>query len=189
MITTDLLHLQWKLIYAMVVAGKTAAFANEKIELLRRRLPPGLPFCSIEEHPDLRGLLKAVGTGNYSKLSRGLRELAASDLDLETCTPADLQKIHGIGPKTARFFILWTRDEAPYAALDVHVLRWLRGRGYNAPTSTPQSERAYRKLEQAFLTEASGMGLTPRALDLQIWEAAATAPNLTGDEDGNENGT
>lgn len=172
--------LQWKLIYAMIVAGKTARFANDKVDRLRAILGYELPFDTLAEMTDaaLDALVRRVGTGNYTKLAQGLRALAGAGLDLATCGPGELQAIHGIGPKTARFFILWTRPGARYAALDVHVLRWLRARGHKAPTTTPQAESAYRRLEEIFLAEADKRNLTPRELDLRIWEASSTAPNL-----------
>jgi thermostable 8-oxoguanine DNA glycosylase len=80
------------------------------------------------------------------------------------------RKIHGIGPKTSRFFILWTRPHERYAALDVHILRWLRGLGHNAPRSTPNG-RKYGELEKIFLSEADKRGLSPGELDAQVWEA------------------
>lgn len=178
---TDPTELEWRLIYSMIVAGKSATFANAVTRRLIARIanPPLLTIaemarCELEEH------LRAARTGNYTKLVEGLTELATlvdAGLNLRTCSPDDLQQIHGVGPKTARFFILWTRPSERYAALDVHVLRWLRRKGHKAPRSTPSSEKEYARLEQVFLAEADERNMTARELDHQIWLAGATGPN------------
>lgn len=177
----DLHSRQLKLIYALIVAGKSARFANDKIAALFHKEPKGcLPFTSIKcwiEQGALRERLEEVGTGNYTKLDKALREIVEANLDLATCTPQELEDLPGIGPKTSRFFILWTRPNEQYAALDVHILRWMREQGYDAPRGTPQSPALYAQLERAFLAEAHKRGMTPRELDLLIWEAGATAPN------------
>jgi thermostable 8-oxoguanine DNA glycosylase len=93
-------------------------------------------------------------------------------INLQTCSPTELETIHGIGPKTARFFIIWTRPDARVAALDVHVLRWLKTLGYDAPSQTPSGKR-YVELEIAFLAEADRRRVTPHILDQQIWSTGS----------------
>lgn len=169
---TDLRELQWRLIYSVIVAGKTASFA----ENAARRLLSGcdhdeLPFAFLARFGDLKTLVRDARTGNYSKTSRSLRELSTCGMDLLTCSAAALEAIHGIGPKTARFFIIWTRPQERCAALDVHVLRWMRENGFpHAPKATPSSRRLYARLEAEFLVEADRRGMTPRQLDSQIWD-------------------
>ena len=65
-----------------------------------------------------------------------------------------------------------TRPDEQYAALDVHILRWLRTKGYDAPKGTPTGER-YRELELNFISEAEKRGMTPAELDSAIWYEAA----------------
>lgn len=135
--------------------------------------PRRTPFEALQRWKKsgwLNAKVRQLRCGNYTKFEQACRELIDCDLDLWTCTPMDLEKIHGIGPKTARFFVLWTReDPGDYAALDVHILRWLREQGYDAPKQTP-SGRKYRELEQAFVAEAKKQGKTPKQLDAEIWE-------------------
>lgn len=191
------IELQLKLVYSLIVAGKTATFANEATRRLFQDYTPwpafpppeavrgpASPFEAIWEwcrRGELEERLRAARTGNYGKLFRALVEVAArwraGQLDLHTCAPEELETIPGIGPKTSRFFILWTRPEAEHAALDVHVLRWLREQGHDAPEHTPQNSAVYARLERIFIQTAKDMGLTPRQLDLQIWEAGSTAAN------------
>jgi endonuclease III len=172
--------LQWNLIYSVVVAGKSAKFANRAISRLLLRIGAPLPFDQIRKWSDIRVHCEIAKTGNYGKLARCLQELIDSSLDLRTCDPAALEQIHGIGPKTSRFFIMWTREEADYSALDVHVLRWLQGLGYKVPDNTPQSLKLYGKIEQWFLAEAEKRGVTARVLDHAIWVEGA------GHEEANE---
>lgn len=167
-------ELQYRLIYSLVVAGKSAGFA----ENVMRSFPfkEQSPFDAVRKWTragQLGATLRACRTGNYGKLEAALRALLDSGLDLATCSPEELETIHGIGPKTSRFFILWTRPAYRCAALDVHILRWLRGQGYDAPRNTPPASKRYQELEAAFLAEADKRGVTPRELDWQIWEASS----------------
>lgn len=181
-----LVELQARLLYSMIVAGKSAEFANLAIRKFLRICPMNLtPFQWIRELTDeeLLERLKKAKTGNYNKLAKGYRELVDAHLDLQRCTPEELERIHGIGPKTSRFFILWTRPGAKYAALDVHILRWLKTQGYDAPKATPATPKRYAHLEQAFIKEAEARGMTPRELDARIWELGSQARNTTGVDD------
>jgi endonuclease III len=173
--------LEAALVYACIVAGKSARFTDAVMSRLHEKLEDGETYFGMftrllyHEPLGLYPLLFGAKAGNYRKLERCFKELVqAQDLDLQTCTPDDLEKIHGIGPKTSRFFILWTRPGARYAALDVHILRWLRLNGYpDAPRSTPPGGPAYQRWEQIFLAEADARGLTARELDRQIWDAGS----------------
>ncbi len=171
-------ELEARLLYAVIVAGKSAKFADQATARLWTYCQEGeSPFDLIRrlaKSHTLLSVLRECRTGNYGKINRCFKELAGGwmDLNLRHCEPADLEKIHGIGPKTSRFFILWTRPEARYAALDVHILRWLRAQGYPAPRSTPVGKQ-YEQLEKAFLAEADSRGKTPRELDYEIWSAAS----------------
>jgi len=168
-------ELQLRLLYAVIVAGKSARFAERAMVRLFAGLGDGLPFGSVRTwiaDGCLEAKLRDAGTGNYGKISKAFQEIVAADMDLRNCHPKDLELIYGVGPKTARFFIIWTRPDAQVAALDVHVLRWLRSLGYDAPHQTP-SRRKYAELEAVFLMEADKRGLTPHQLDAAIWSAGS----------------
>ena len=93
------------------------------------------------------------------------------DLDLPNCTLDDLLNIHGVGNKTARFFLLHTRIGCEYAVLDTHILKWMRGRGEDVPKSTPTRKTVYTKLERRFLnvSRLAYPFLTDSQIDLLIW--------------------
>jgi len=179
-------ELEYKAMYALVVAGKSAKFADAVMERFLGQFPidgQSIFECIIDldDSGMLREALKECRSGNYTKLCRALPLLAEFGPEkLSTCQPADLEKIPGIGPKTSRFFILWTRPGARVAALDVHILRWLRGHGHDAPRTTPANPKTYARLEAAFLNEADQRGVSPRDLDYAIWQEgsgrAAAAP-------------
>lgn len=168
--------LEYRLLYSMVVAGKSATFAENAMkrflagaggrhpfEYIRALLPRGLLIPTLKE----------ARTGNYTKLSQGFADAAQTNIDLETVPPELLEmQLHGVGPKTSRFFIIWTRPWARHAALDTHVLKWLRYLGHEAPLSTPSGLK-YVALEKLVLREADARGMSARDLDAQIWDWAS----------------
>lgn len=118
-------------------------------------------------------LVKQAGLGCYSQRAASFLDLldkVRSGLDLRTCTVAELQMVRGVGKKTARFFVMYSRPEChEYAILDVHILRWLSDLGYQVPESTPKSANLYRHIEKIFIREAKSRGVTPIELDRAIW--------------------
>lgn len=180
-------ELQLRLLFSVIVAGKSAEFARGVVDrLFAGFLTQGpLPFDVVRWHieaGELSNWLRQCRSGNYRKLMLAFPAIVNANLDLRTCKPEDMEKLHGIGPKTSRFFIIWTRPSARYAALDVHVLRWLRNHGHDAPKSTPASPKQYRRLEQIFLNEADSRSLSPRELDARIWEAGSGAAGYNPDD-------
>ena len=96
--------------------------------------------------------------------------VGSDELDLRTCSADDLEKIHGIGMKTSRCFIIHSRPGARYAGLDTHILKHLKACGVeNVPKSTPSSKKEYLRLEKEFLRIADLNNMTPAAYDLMIW--------------------
>lgn len=166
-------ELQWRLLFSVIVAGKSEKFARLVMWKLFEVTSQKTPFETIREIDARRGrlgrVLRKARSGNYHKLEISFRALATSNINLETCTAPELEAFHGIGPKTARFFLLWTRPGARLAALDTHVLKWLRFVGYNAPKSTPPPI-LYAELEAAFIAEADKRCVSPRILDAAIWD-------------------
>lgn len=188
-----------KLLYAIIVAGKKADFADRALNALLTAMraeqdakPDMLPFDLLRvalRNSAMLNCLRRAKTGNYTKIFNAFREIIANPPDLHKCTPEDLEKIHGVGPKTSRFYIIWARPEERFAALDVHVLRWLKAQGVKGvPKSTPTGAK-YARLEKIFLQMADERGMTPRALDKQIWAAGAgrtqetAVPELEGGKD------
>jgi hypothetical protein len=123
----------------------------------------------------LAELVKQAGLGCHSQRAASfldLMEKVGAGLDIATCTVEQLEDVHGIGKKTSRFFVMYTRPgKHRYAILDVHILDWLRSQGYQAPKHTPKATSTYNRLEQEFIREADARGVTPLELDAAIWKA------------------
>ena len=136
------------------------------------------PFNAIKiwgyyEHPEtLEGwpeMLRNNGIGCYTNKAKTMFQLAMSGLNLRTCTASDLESIYGVGPKTARCFILHSRKDAQVAGLDTHMLKHLRALGYDdVPKSTPTGNK-YLTNEKRVLFLAKEAGMSPAEYDLHIW--------------------
>jgi len=161
------------ILFAIAVAGKSA---NSTVKALQRflHLEEGkTPFVRVRKmiaKGELTENLLHARTGNYTKITRAYKELINAHFNLKTVTPDQLETVHGIGPKTSRFFCLHTQKDVRYAVLDTHILKWLRSRGIDAPKSTPIGE-TYAALERAFLREADKLKIEPAILDLSIWNS------------------
>jgi len=88
---------------------------------------------------------------------------------LHSVQPAELEQIPGVGPKTARFFVLHSQPNARGAALGTHILKVLKASGIpNVPKSTP-SGKEYDRLERAYLEICNVHNVNPAQFDLAIW--------------------
>lgn len=167
-------ELQTVLLFWIAAAGKKATTAARSLDALltegRDRFGVSEPFSILGRFGDsLAGRMKFHGMGCYNNKSRSMLALAHSGIDLKSCSVDDLEAIPGIGPKTARCFLIHSRRGVRHAGLDTHVLKYIGEMGFEVPKSTP-SGRKYRELESVFLglADASGMGLAE--FDLAIWK-------------------
>lgn len=165
-------ELECCLLFCVVVAGKKASI---QIKLLHNFLNGSTtPFEYINEldkNGKLSFQLKESKLGQYTRLATCFRELANSDLDLFTCTVDDLENIHGIGPKTARFFLTCNRKDARYAVLDTYILRFMRDvLDISAPSTTPHGNE-YLRLENIYLSLVGHLNVNPAEFDLAIWNS------------------
>lgn len=167
-------ELEEVLLFSIAVAGKTAESTARYLEdfLSLNRKEFETPFETLGRLKRLGRLSEAIknsSLGKHTILSKSFSELVDRRLNLRTCKLSDLLEIHGIGPKTARMFLLHTRKNQNYAVLDVHILAYLRDQGVDAPKQTPTSKKRYETLEAKFLTLAKESGHTVADFDLQIW--------------------
>lgn len=168
------------MLFCIIVASKIASIQARKldkfinlfnpvtIQLKRVFTPFGL-IRNLNREKKLEEALKKVRLSPYKKLIRCFSEISEADLNLRNCKVQDLEKIYGIGPKTARYFIMHSRKGQRIATLDRHILQWLRELGHDVPKSTPTSTK-YKKIEALFLKEADQREMLPEELDLQIWK-------------------
>lgn len=163
-------------IFTVLVAGKNSDSTARLVSRLLHNAPlddetPIECLRRLDGLGSLHNYLVAHRVGQYGRILGALRGLFP--LDLRTCTLDDLLAVPGIGPKTARFFLLHTRRDCDCAVLDTHVLRWMREACMvsEAPRSTPPEGPVYRKLERLALALMHGYypECTPAEADLRIW--------------------
>jgi thermostable 8-oxoguanine DNA glycosylase len=178
-------ELQELAVFSICVAGKNAKTIAKAVDKLKGILCgeglDGLILIEIYKYNRtafdkdyLANLMSKCGIGCASNRVRPCINLARKVLAnanyLRECTVEDLESIWGIGSKTARFFILHSRAGARVAALDIHLLRFLKDCGIDAPRTTPpKGSDKYKQLEQNFLKIADLLGESPSGLDLKIW--------------------
>lgn len=177
-----------KLLFAVIVAGKSARFAlNAVVKLLGSGVlgeGDGQEFYDTLKRWHSSGNLvhglRSAATGKYTLVEGFLDDVFkfhADDESLRLAEIDDLESLPGVGPKTSRFFKLWVDPEAEVAALDVHVMRWLRSNGFpEAPKKTPPQGRQYRKWERIFVNVAKSRDMTPRQLDNVVWYSGTKWP-------------
>lgn len=168
-------ELEEHILFWVCAAGKNGVTAATCLERLLGTMeedyPPQerQPFRMLRRFYDkLPAWLKYAGIGCYSSKAKSFQQLVDSGINLRTCTVDELEAIHGIGPKTARCFIIHSRPNQKLAGLDRHVLNFLRDKGYDVPKSTPTGKK-YKQIEQWFLLEADKAGKSVSEFDLEIW--------------------
>jgi len=177
---SDKYEKEYFLIFSVIVAGRNAKMAVEKTwRLLEFTWGEETPFDLIKHYIDNKTLvqkLKSLKIGQYTRIEKALKDII--NLNVETCTLDDLLACHGVGNKTARFFLLNTRKNAEYAVLDTHVLKWLNnllGNWRSVPKSTPTSESRYALWEYEAI-QAMKQEYPERTLaqaDFEIWKTFA----------------
>jgi len=171
---TDL-ELEEHILFWVCAAGKNGVTAAKCLERLmgtmEEEYPPKIrePFRMIRRFDEqMESWLKYAGIGCFNAKARTFKALAYSNINLRTCSVDELENIPGIGPKTARCFLIHSRPNQRLAGLDVHILRFLKDNGYDVPKSTPTGKK-YKQIEQWFLDEADKAEKPIAEFDLEIW--------------------
>lgn len=164
--------LQRFFIFSVIAAGKDSDWAAAKVGHLLRNKPPGaLPLPWLRDHAaDPHNVLVVNRVGQYTRIYNAITE--AADVDLRTATVEELDGIFGVGPKTARLFVLHSRPGAECVPLDTHILKWLRDlKVDDVPPETPQSKKQYHRLEGLALAfmKANYPGVPIAQTDLLLW--------------------
>ena len=169
-------ELQEHLMFWVCAAGKNGVTAAKCLDKLLRNLKvvhtdwQSSPFNLVNKTDLLNfvSLVKQSGIGCFNSKAKAFRQMAMTDINLETCSVEQLEALHGVGPKTARCFLIHSRPNQELAGLDVHILRFLKDKGYDVPKSTPSGKR-YREVEKHFIKEAKKSGMSIADFDLKIW--------------------
>jgi endonuclease III len=165
------------LIFSILVAGKRADVTAKKLEIFLSGAPD---FGYLGASPlDYLGHLVTTGQlitaltayrlGQYNRLGLAFAEVLKFRGILKNISVRRLETVTGIGPKTARFFCLHSREDARHAVLDTHILHFMRDLGYAAPPTTPTGNK-YLYWEQVFLSLCATEDKSPQAYDLEIWK-------------------
>ena len=170
--TRSELEIFW--IFCICVAGKNSDYAARCVNKMLKRTH--YPFAKLKgelaaSDTAIYNMLVANKVGQYHRIEKAIRQ--SLNLDMETVTLSDLMSIHGVGPKTARFFLLHSRRDCEYAVLDTHILRWLREKcGFKGcPKATPWKMEVYDHWQSVFISVAKNtFGDLPLAeIDLLVW--------------------
>lgn len=168
-------------VFCLAVAGKKATMIARMVEdFLANCGHEGTPFDRIRTmvaNGTLVDHMRRARVGKYGLISQGLKETLDRSLDLRTCTVHDLEGIYGVGPKTARFFLLHSRKDAKVAVIDTHMLKYLRAIGHKVPMGMFPTGQVYARLEQAVLAEVDRLGMSQADFDLQVWSWYASGEN------------
>lgn len=172
---------EWFVLFAICVAGKSAKQIQEKLKaflneyVAPRGFLPFTPFADVRvmiRHNQLTDRLQKYKMGQYKRIEKAFREVVKLDITKDL-TVEKLEAIPGIGPKTARFIVLYTNPDANCVPLDTHILKYLAKENplSKVPKSTPSSGKKYRQLEILFQLAAKRQGKTVRQLDTEVWES------------------
>jgi|LakMenEpi03Aug12_release.lakeMendotaPanAssembly.Ray.scaffolds.fasta_scaffold655630_2 thermostable 8-oxoguanine DNA glycosylase len=160
-------------LFCICVAGRNSKQVAIKVNQLTDEIPNNLfPFAWLKMK-DIRSVLEKHKMGQYTRISKAIEQ--SLDLDLRTVDFAELEKIHGVGPKTSRFFLLHSRKNVELAVLDTHILKWLGMQVTDAvvPKVTPQKD--YRFWETVFINVAKARfpDMSIADIDLEIWKTGS----------------
>jgi thermostable 8-oxoguanine DNA glycosylase len=190
----DQKRLQEWFLFGICVAGKNARQTADKVEAMLEDIRQNEcscslrpfrkiaathtahvePFANIEaaiNRGKLDYYLRKHKLGQYKRINKAFQGMIK--IDPATVTLEELEQIHGIGAKTARMLLLYTRPDQEMIPLDTHILKWMRANGYDAPKSTPPPGKKYRELERAFILEGKLRGLNAKEWDTLVWQQYA----------------
>lgn len=177
-------ELQEFLLFAIVVAGKNAKTQATALErFLARRRRDEAPFEYLvrlwRSSYGMNAAVREARLGQYRRIIGAFSDIARSIAyqqanspfaSLHTVQTVELERIHGVGPKTSRFFILHTQADASVACLDTHILKFLRAMNIKGvPDVTPQNMKTYGYLEGEYLRICRTLHVHPATFDLAVW--------------------
>jgi thermostable 8-oxoguanine DNA glycosylase len=158
-------------LFGAFCAGKNSDYAARCLSRMLRNCTT-TPFEHLRElgETGIHNALVAARIGQYARLTRFIME--SLELDLRNASLEDLMRVFGIGPKSARFFLLHSRPNCECAVLDCHILKYLRDSGVEyVPDQTPTSRNKYLDLEKKFLffVKRDFPFMSIADIDLMLW--------------------
>jgi 3-methyladenine DNA glycosylase/8-oxoguanine DNA glycosylase len=174
---------EWFVLFSICVAGKSAKqtskklnrYINEVYNYNMENIKTPFDIIRLEVSMDILNFsLNMYKFGQYKRIEKAFREVIKLDV-MTDLTVEKLEAIPGIGPKTARFIVLYTNPEADCVPLDTHILKYLANNypAFDVPKSTPPKGPRYNALEDLFKWDAKRQGKSVRALDTEVWKSYA----------------
>lgn len=172
------------MVFSVCAAGKnantTARILNDTVFAFSKNLRKTPIEYLTSENINTSRFLKFIGIGCYNNRAKTFHQLtekiSANKKFLKVANVDDLESIYGIGPKTARFFIMHSRPNQRIAALDTHILKELNAQGVVAPRNTPPKGRRYNQLEKEFVRLADVAQMSVADYDLFVWKKWRKTP-------------
>lgn len=155
-------QLEYFVLFAILVAGKSAKQTYKKLNnFIERNLLNGAieidyvitptPFeivYRLIRMGELGAELEAEKFGQYKRIRTAFEKVVT--LDVQDLTVEALEVIPGIGPKTARYIMLYSDPSFQGVPLDTHILKYLATLYNDVPKSTPPAGARYNELEGRF---------------------------------------
>lgn len=165
-------------VFCLSVAGKKATMMADKVDAFISGCgAEGTPFQRIRRlisEDRLVVEMRRARVGKYALLDRALRATVADGApDIETAGPSELETIPGVGPKTARFFLLHSRRDVEVAVIDTHMVKYVAALGHRVPNGVPTGKE-YARLERIVIDRARSLGLPLDEFDLAVWSHYAS---------------
>lgn len=146
------------LLFAIFVAGKSSKTTAKGLDTL-------LYFAHNDMNKDVIQNIVCLGKERFVYLCKqhGLgcynqRWDSVCSIDeflwshnLKDVSVDQLKEIKGVGNKTARFFLLYSRPFQKFAVIDTHIWKFLRETFPEAPEKPPTSDKEYKKWEKTWV--------------------------------------
>ncbi len=165
-------QLEYFLTFCIFVAGRNSDVMAKKVSDFYYPKPECLsPFDWVHALGSrVTTRLEDAKVGQYKRIGRALWECSQL-YDLRTISVGELETVHGVGMKTARFFVLHTQRHANCFVLDTHIQEWMRRLGAEVPNNVYGNKKAYIETENKcrVLKTAIHPDLTVAEFDLKIW--------------------
>lgn len=167
-------EIQAFILFTGLIAGKNSDIAARVLSRLLNKRKDQTPFAYLSELGEIgiQNALVAAKSGQYIRLTKFV--VGVMKLDLRVCSFEELMAVHGLGLKSASFFLLHSRKDWQGCVLDTHILAWLRDHGVeDAPKATPQNIKKYKELSRKwlYLSSIHFPHLSPADRDLFVWMA------------------
>jgi hypothetical protein len=155
--------------------SQAETMTNNLVSLVGDLYPADTPFESLRFARDA-GTLELILSQTSGSLTKTYPStvndlLALTEDDLRNMPLDDLiDSVKGLGPKTGRYFVSYSRPAQEMAVIDCHDLRLMLEEGLiGEHEQDVSSKKRYRTIEERYVQWARRLGLWPWALHEVTW--------------------